>query len=453
MTPGNLYENTATSERKSIRRQKAYDTSKEIQDSPMESLGSPFSDISNEIDFATLSMATDFLSEKITKETKTLFKKTSDQVKRSTTYKEGIRLIDELQNDILRRKEKVHNAAMTNIDEENKSAESASDKSSRLTDTDESIDMVDGEENNIGICNYQQQVGEHLTATTLVNVVANETQKIVKLTTDQLKKTSKYQESVRFLDDLRTDLGKMLELKEIKAKSLMKAEFILSYKDKDYRPKELPGIFGQFVCLLVDLKSDLDLYESSVTSQEAKTYQETIIFSLRESLHVSRNFLRNQHYEKELFALHDRHSIHLTHPTLEFIITNTEPHVLRNSHKEFPLIPETPAKYTYVFRNNSRQGNTKLGRIPSNHFLFLLHEETKNSPYSATFISFINLCNDHNHLEDLFSELLLDYTCWRETIRLFMDKNKPHFKDDELSKISLVTIIHLPIFQINRSGS
>ena len=192
----------------------------------MESLVSPFSDISNEIDFTTLSMATDFLSEKITKETKTLFKKTSDQVKSSTTYKEGIRLIDELQNDILRRKEKVHKAAMTNIDEENKCAESASDKSSRLTDTDESIDMVDGEEKNIGICNYQQQVGEHLTATTLVNVVATETQKIVKLTTDQLKKTSKYQESVRFLDDLRTDFGRSLELKEIKAKSLMKAELI-----------------------------------------------------------------------------------------------------------------------------------------------------------------------------------------------------------------------------------
>ena len=453
MKATNLYANTATRERKCIKRQKVYDTSKEIQDSPMERLGSPFLDMSNEIDFATLSIATDFLSEKITKETKTLFKKTSDQVKRSTTYKEGIRLIDELQNDILRRKEKVHNAAMTNIGEENESAESANDKSSRLTDTDETIDMVDGEEKNIGICNYQQQVSEQLTATTLVNVVANETQKIVKLTTDQLKKTSKYQDSVRFFDDLRTDFSRILELKEFKAKSLMKAEFILSYKDKDYRPKELPGMFGQFVCLLLDLKSDLDLYESSVTSQEAKTYKETIIFSLRESLHVSRNFLRNQHYEKELFALYDRQRIHLTHPTLEFIITNTEPNVLRNSHKEFPFIPEKPANNTYIFRNYSRQVNPILDRVPSNHFLFMLHEETKNAPYSPTFISFINLCNEYNHLEDIFSELHLDYKCWRESIRLFMEENKPHFKDDELSKMSLVTIIYLSIFQINMSGS
>ena len=58
-----------------------------------------FTTVGNEIDYLNLSVASNYLSSKIKTETRNLIKKTSDQMKNTLTFKEGMKFLDELRTD------------------------------------------------------------------------------------------------------------------------------------------------------------------------------------------------------------------------------------------------------------------------------------------------------------------------------------------------------------------
>ena len=223
------------------------------------------------------------------------------QLKNTAPYKEGIKFLDELQCDISHTKEKSV-AIQTNNEKLQQNDDIKNVALPYLADSCKEWDVVDGENEYMGqketIFNETEvEIAPLSTATAiLADVVVNETRKIIKITGDQIKKSAKYKESIKLFDELNDDYEQQIGLRNTKLKVLTKAHIILSYAEKDYRSKNLPELFIEFISGLLSIRENFMFFESNVSLEELAIFRRTITFSFEESI-FSNCFIGN-HYKK-----------------------------------------------------------------------------------------------------------------------------------------------------------
>ena len=206
-----------------------------------------FATVSNEIDYLNLSVASNYLSSKIKTETRNLIKKTSDQMKNTLTFKEGMKFLDELRTDTSP-VEKIIEGTKTN-DNKQLGDSTFMDRiySTSYADVHNSLDMVDGEMVATQTFLSPQETETLSTATTFIaDMVTNEARKIVNFTGDQIKRTSKFQESMKYFDELCEECEEINQLKELKFDLLKVAHKILSHPEEEEMTLDFSELLNQF---------------------------------------------------------------------------------------------------------------------------------------------------------------------------------------------------------------
>jgi hypothetical protein len=213
-----------------------------------------------------------------------------------------------------------------------------------------------------------------------------------------------------------------MELENTRINTLTKAHTILNFKDKDYREKNLPELFVQFICGLLIIKKNEVFYESTITSKEIRAFHDTIQFSFEDFL-----FFKAFNGKSKLNDTFFSNLTELSH--------NEKPLILITKDKKTCLVRNSCSGKHVKEKNGETNGNNSnensscddvrhLLPLPSNHILSILLKERDRDIYNATFISFVKLCNDLFMAHDVFSKLKFDYFIWRELIQLFVKDNR-----------------------------
>ena len=399
-------------------KQDSYDILEENPTQLFNNLNSTFPIGDGEIDPFEFSLASHYLSEKITKETKRLFKITSTQLKKTTTYQEGVKFLDELQGDFTRTKDSVVETQseikqLQQVDDEENVQFSHSSTSTIVPDKEH-----DGTKENV-INRSPPLDALHLSEATafIADTVVNETRKMIKITGEQIKKTSKYQDSVNFFDDLCDDYERNSELRDVKVKILNNSYNILSCRYKDFRKRDAPELFDQFICGLINLKRDTMFYETYVSAQEMASFRDTIKFSFEESIH-SKSFY-GKHNEQQRSALNFYYESHICKPEIPLVKDAISCSFEQSTHSNGKDNQEQ--RLAINCHSNARLPELS---VLSKHLLFLMSNGINTTDYNMKFLSFIKLCNDLFSVEDIFPYIEFDYFVWQKMIILFVKANE-----------------------------
>ena len=389
-----------------------------IIDLPIENIGSNFATVSNETDYLNLSVASQYISSKIKTETKNLIKKTSAQVRNTAPFKEGMKFFDELR-----------------IDEKEEMAQTSNDKQSEETDYVDSIypsnyadfhdnsDMVDGEMGPMQTF-LSPQDSEVLSAATtfITDIVTNEARKIVSFTGDQIKKTSKFQESMKLFNDLCEEGENNKELKDLKLETLKFARRMLDQQkasDQEFDSSELLNLFNYE---LLRLKQHTSFCERNLSSSEASVLSEAIDIALRKEIFVKA--FQINHTNIKTFLLENNEERQLSKSYL-LVVQKIHLHskdLCFTSNPFVEKIEDNNLCQTHQFDKEKVQ-QTQSSK-PICHIHEILRQQQEKRIYDEKLSLFIKFCNDLFVPELLFSQLKLDYSVWKELIRLFIKCNE-----------------------------
>ena len=410
-----------------------------IIDLPIDNIESAFpTTANNEIDYLNLSIASNYLTGRITKETKNLIKKTSEQLKKTTTYKEGIKFLDELQCDVSRTKEMFQNENQ----QPQQNADAERNKLSKVGYNSKAVDVFDGNEENMRQPEIPLEVAPLSAASAFIaDVVQTETRKIIKITGDQIKNNSKYQESVKYFDEFCNDFEQNIELRKLKSDVFEKAHFLLSHRGKQYRSKNMPNQFSECVIGLLKLKQNPDFYDSNVTTQEVLLLQELIRFSLEESIFFKA--FDGSIHKRGILPLIGNESLDKSNPRLSLFGASASCRLPEHSSNT-KLLPNLSSKIPIIATEDGKnqEGSLLQSAGGSNQIVFQLHAEAnKNKTYNQTFLKFCSYFSNHLfEVEDLFSDLKFDYWTWHGLILLFIEGNQRSIIADESSRESLNSV-------------
>ena len=382
-----------------------------------------FATVGNEIDYLNLSVASNYLSSKIKAETKNLIKKTSDQVKNTLTFKEGMKFLDELRTDTLPI-EKASDGTKTNDNKQLRdSAFMDSIYSTNYADVHNSLDMVDGEMVATQTFLSPQETETLSAATTFItDMVTNEARKIVSFTGDQIKKTSKFQESMKYFDELCEECEEINQLKELKYDLLKVAQRILSHPEEKEMTLSFSELLNQFNSGLLYLKQQVSFCEGHLSTSEISVFSDVVSLSITKRFYIQ--IFENTGNAKKQFFLDEN------------VITSFDKSFLKIIENNQPSYEEIASSVIPVNQINENMGN-KLNhqvnaekfQIPSSdtsycHILEIFRKTTERPTYDEKFMLLIKFCNDLFIPEALFSQLSFDYLVWRELVQLFMKNNE-----------------------------
>ena len=211
----------------------------------------------------------------------------------------------------------------------------------------------------------------------------------------------------------------MNKLENIKTNTLRNAKIILNFKDKNYREKNLPELFVQFVCGLLSIKQNIVFYESNITSKETRIFHDTIHFSFEDSFYFKA--FETKYNENDKFFCNGTELLHNRKPLIS-ITKDPTSCLLVNSCSETNVKEKNVENHSKL-SNNIHSGDD-VRPLPSNHILNILRKEKERGVYNVTLMSFVKLCSDLFVPHTLFSKLKFDYFIWRELIRLCVKDNQ-----------------------------
>ena len=149
-----------------------------------------------------------------------------------------------------------------------------------------------------------------MVATTFItDIVTNEAKKIVSFTGDQIKKTSKFQESMKLFNDLCEEGENNEELKDLKLETLNVARRMLDQQkasEKEFDSSELLNLFNYE---LLHLKQHTSFCERNLSSSEVSVLSEAVGIALRKQIFVkafqinqtnNKKFLLENNEERQL---------------------------------------------------------------------------------------------------------------------------------------------------------
>ena len=395
-----------------------------IIDLPVENIGSNFVAVNSDIDYLNLSIASHYLSSKIKNQTKNLIKKTSSQMKNTAPFKEGMKLLDEIRTDISLTVENVENFQTSGNKQSEEIAFVEKIDSLNFADSHSTLDMVDGDIGAMQTFLSPLATDSLSTATTFItDIVTNEAKKIVNYTGDQIRKTSRFQESMKYFDDLCDEIEENRELRELKLDILKDAQMILNHSGTEDMAFDFSELFKHFICGLLDLKQHVSFFERNMSSSEISTFSDVVSLGLTKCYYVKS--FRKPYNEEQPFFLNCNEGMCFSKQVLS-LVKNTHSasgeislKVATSDGKRGDIISSSETIY------KSRKELQKHSSVtPTCHIHEILKIESERTTYDETLVSFIRFCSDLFVPEVLFSQLTLDYSIWRDLIKLFIGINE-----------------------------
>ena len=394
-----------------------------IIDLPIENIGSNFATVSNEMDYLNLSVASQYISSKIKTETKNLIKKTSAQVRNTAPFKEGMRFLDELRIDASSYDENEEMAQTSNDKQSEETAYVDSIYPSNYADFHNNSDMVDGEMGPMQTF-LSPQDSETLSAATafITDIVTNEARKIVSFTGDQIKKTSKFQESMKLFNDLCEEGKNNEELKELKLETLKVARRMLDQQkasDQEFDSSELLNLFNYE---LLNLKQHTSFCERNLSSSEVSVLSEAVGIVLRKEIFVKAFKINHTNNKKLLQENNEERQLSNSYLSVVQKIHLHSKDLCFAGNPFVEKIEDNNLCQKHQF--NEKEVQETHSNEPICHIHEILRQEQEKRMYDEKLSLFIKFCNDLFAPELLFSQLKLDYSVWKELISVFIKCNE-----------------------------
>ena len=394
-----------------------------IIDLPIENIGSNFATVSNEIDYLNLSVASQYISSKIKTETKNLIKKTSAQVRNTAPFKEGMKFLDEFRIDISPYDEKEEMAQTSNDKQSEETAYVDSIYPSNYADFHNNSDMVDGEMGPMQTF-LSPQDSETLSAATafITDIVTNEARKIVSFTGDQIKKTSKFQESMKLFNDLCEEGENNEELKDLKLETLKVARRMLDQQkasDQEFDSSELLNLFNYE---LLNLKQHTSFCERNLSSSEVSVLSEAVGIVLRKEIFVKAFKINHTNNKKLLQENNEERQLSNSYLSVVQKIHLHSKDLCFAGNPFVEKIEDNNLCQKHQF--NEKEVQETHSNEPICHIHEILRQEQEKRMYDEKLSLFIKFCNDLFAPELLFSQLKLDYSVWKELISVFIKCNE-----------------------------
>ena len=394
-----------------------------IIDLPFENIGSNFATVSSETDYLNLSVASQYISSKIKTETKNLIKKTSAQVRNTAPFKEGMKFLDEFRIDISPYDEKEEMAQTSNDKQSEETAYVDSIYPSNYADFHNNSDMVDGEMGPMQTF-LSPQDSETLSAATafITDIVTNEARKIVSFTGDQIKKTSKFQESMKLFNDLCEEGKNNEELKELKLETLKVARRMLDQQkasDQEFDSSELLNLFNYE---LLNLKQHTSFCERNLSSSEVSVLSEAVGIVLRKEIFVKAFKINHTNNKKLLQENNEERQLSNSYLSVVQKIHLHSKDLCFAGNPFVEKIEDNNLCQKHQF--NEKEVQETHSNEPICHIHEILRQEQEKRMYDEKLSLFIKFCNDLFAPELLFSQLKLDYSVWKELISVFIKCNE-----------------------------
>ena len=405
-----------------------------IIDLPIENIGSNFATVSNEIDYLNLSVTSQYISSKIKTETKNLFKKTSAQVRNTAPFKEGMKFLDELRIDVSTYDEKEEMVQTSNDKQSDETAYVDSIYPSNYADFHNNLDMVDGEMGPMQTF-LSPQDSETLSAATtfITDIVTNEARKIVSFTGDQIKKTSKFQESMKLFNDLCEEGENNEELKDLKLETLKVARRMLDQQKASDQESDSTELLNLFNYELLHLKQHTSFCERNLSSSEVKVLSDAVGIAIKKEIFVKA--FQINHTNNKKFLLENNEERQLCNSYL-LIVQKIHQHSKDLCFAGNPFVEKIEDNnLCQTHQSKEEEVQQTQSNKPICHIHEIFRQEQEKRIYDEKLSLFIKFCNDLFVPESLFSQLKLDYSVWKQLIRIFIKCNE---KQTFLTSLELV---------------